>query len=136
MKERITCRVDGKPISYWVDETNTVTDGHHTFGELYDHRITLFIALAKGIFVAVTAGTWDNDDGKYTIWRSKQHADGDMQMYEGWFVMGINIKLGQQITYHLPLSRWEETNFANTLERAPKWDGHTPQDVLERLKKL
>jgi hypothetical protein len=25
--------------------TNQISDGYHTFGELYDHRISLFIAL-------------------------------------------------------------------------------------------
>ena len=37
----------------------------------------------------------------------------------------------KQITYHLPLSKWEETGFAETLEKAPEFDGHTPDDVLE-----
>jgi hypothetical protein len=34
------------------------------------------------------------------------------------------------------MSRWEETNFAPELEKAPEWDGHTPADVLDRLKAL
>ena len=32
--------------------------------------------------------------------------------------------------------RWEETNFAKTLDKAPEFDGHTPADVLERIKSL
>jgi hypothetical protein len=28
-------------------DTNRISDGYHTFGELYDHRIQLFIALCK-----------------------------------------------------------------------------------------
>ena len=27
--------------------TNLISDGYHSFGELYDHRITLFITLCK-----------------------------------------------------------------------------------------
>jgi hypothetical protein len=36
----------------------------------------------------------------------------------------------------MPLSRWEETGFAETLGHAPLWDGHTSADVIERMKAL
>jgi len=67
-------------------------------------------------------------------WRSKAHHDGSA--WEGWFIIGIGKDTGSQISYHLPLSRWEETSFAETLDRAPEWDGHTSDDVLQRLKNL
>lgn len=105
-------------------DTNHVSDGYHTFGELYDHRIALFIALCRA---RVTA---DND----VVWRSKLHSDGTS--IEGWFIMGIGIVRGEQITYHLPLDRWDETEFAETWGQAPEFDGHTSADVLDRLKKL
>lgn len=106
------------------DEETSVFDGYHTIEELYDHRITLFIALAR------------ERDARFTqeVWRSKINGDGSV--WDGWFVMGIGRAPGDQITYHLPLSRWDETNFADTLDKAPDFDGHTSQDVLERLKKL
>jgi hypothetical protein len=50
--------------------------------------------------------------------------------------MGIFIDKGSQITYHLPINRWEDTEWAETLEKAPEFDGHTSSDVLERLKKI
>lgn len=99
-----------------------VSDGYHTFEELYNHRITLYIALAR----AKQATNY--------IWRSKVHSDA--HVFPGWYLLGINKDLGKQITYHLPLSRWEETEFADTLIIAPMWDGHTPEDVLNRLKSL
>jgi len=103
-----------------------VSDGYHTFDELYNHRITLFIALCK----MTMANTYVNLD----IWRSQKHSDGSN--IDGWFILGINKKKGEQITYHLPNERWQETSFAETLETAPEWDEHTPEDVLERLKNL
>lgn len=111
-----------------------VSDGHHTMDELYDHRIALFISLCR-VLSYPDIDTWK-------VWRSKLHSDGTM--FDGWFILGItnsgdlvDTKSGaEQITYHLPLSKWEETNFASTLDCAPEWDGHTPADVLERLKKL
>lgn len=30
-------------------DTNLISDGNHTFGELYDHRITNFIALCRNL---------------------------------------------------------------------------------------
>lgn len=105
------------------------SDGYHTFEELYDHRITLFIALCRLI------SNINYAEGEiHKVWRSKVNGDGSI--WEGLFVLGVNKELGKQITYHLPLSRWEETDFAETLDQAPEFDGHSSEDVLERLKKL
>lgn len=102
-----------------------VSDGFNTFDELYDHSIALFIALCRIL---------RKEAGHNGIWRSKLHNDGTM--YDGWFVMGINEEAGKQITYHLPIDRWSETEFAAELSHAPKWDGHTAADVLGRLSQL
>jgi len=110
---------------------NTCTcDGYHTFGELYDHRITLYIALCRHKHELLAL----ENPGKHKVWRSKLHANGSG--YEGWYIMGIGTKPGEQITYHLPEKTWADTEFADTLERAPEWDGHTPDDVLKRLAAL
>lgn len=104
-------------------ENLEVSDGYHTFDELYDHRITLWITLCKYL-----------KEKTALIYRSKLHSDGSS--FEGWFILGLIEVPGKQITYHLPLSRWEETNFAETLDKAPEWDGHTSADVIGRLKNL
>lgn len=101
-----------------------VGDGYHTMRELYDHRFTLFVALCR---TGRRLRLW-------RVWRSLLHSDGSS--FAGWFVLGIGIADGHQITYHLPESRWDETGFSETLDRAPDFDGHSPQDVLERLETL
>jgi hypothetical protein len=68
------------------------------------------------------------------VWRTKLHHHGTG--YEGWFILGIGEEKGKQISNHLPLSKWQETNVAPTLDCAPEWDGYTPYDVLERLKSV
>lgn len=118
-----------------------VSDGYHTFDELYDHRITLFIALARSMEkVHALAEAWREMKGTEKagalVWRSKKHSDGELSFGGTWFVFGIGKKEGEQITYHLPIERWDETEFAETLEQAPEFDGHSSQDVLERLKTL
>jgi hypothetical protein len=75
--------------------------------------------------------------GKYLVWRSRFHSDGEICFGTGsQFVLGIGKEPGKQITYHIPIDRWDETEFAETLNIAPKWDNHTSADVLERLKVL
>ena len=113
------------------------SDGFHSFEELYEHRNTLLIALCKNMICYLGATSQEHAKTFPTIWRSRRHADGELCFEKGeWFVMGIGKEKGEQITYHLPISKWEETNFAETLDNAPPYDNHTPNDVLDRIKKL
>ena len=110
-------------------------DEFHTFDELYEHRIALFIALCGKVQDFKFHGDSRNQFGdEKIVWRSKLHSDGTM--FDGWFVMGIGKEKGEQITYHLPLDRWDKTDFAETLDQGPEWDGHTSEDVLKRLAEL
>lgn len=100
------------------------SDGYHTFDELYEHRNILFMKLCEWI---------DEAQGWGHTWKSKLHADGTM--FAGWFIAGIGTEVGKQITYHLPLPLWDMLHVRER-ERAPAWDGHTSQDVVQRLKEL
>lgn len=111
-------------------DTNNISDGYHTFGELYDHRIELYIQLCS--LWAYNANHHHN--GGPDVWRTQKHSDGSC--VDGWFLLGMNKGAGSQITYHLPMSRWDDCSFAETLERAPEFDGHTSADVLKRLREL
>jgi hypothetical protein len=103
--------------------TGKTSDGYHTFDELYEHRHALFITLCR------TVARELSDE---RVVRSQHHYDGTM--INGWFILMIDgDRRGEQISYHLPLRLWDQTNFANTLDRAPDWDGHLSQDVLARL---
>lgn len=104
---------------------NDISDGYHTFDELYAHRIELWLTVCR-LFSAERT-----DD---VVWRSVLHHNGSR--YEGWFILGIYCNHGEQMSYHLPISRWDDADFAEILDRTPEWDGHTPADVLERLKTL
>lgn len=104
--------------------TNNISDGYHTFGKLYEHKFELYMALCRSLH--------RNEDG--FVWKSKIHSDGSC--YDGWFLLGVGTINGLQITYHLPISKWDECDFAAIFEKAPGWDGHTSNDVLERLKQL
>ncbi len=104
-------------------------DGSHTFDELYKHRIELFIALCR--YFIQGKPSYDQRN----VWISKLHSDGSS--YDGWFIMGIAKAEGNQITYHLPDECWDRCEkIAEVLEKAPEYDGHTSDDVLERIRNL
>lgn len=110
----------------WLDiPTGQISDGYHTFDELYEHRIELFMALCSLIYY--------HERGR--VWMSLLHSDGSS--INGWFVLGIDKEAWQQITYHLPMKYWDRAvRYAKVLDRAYEWDGHTSNDVLDRLKRL
>jgi hypothetical protein len=96
-----------------------VSDGYHTFGELYDHRRALFAALTRAY--------------PELSWRSKQHHPDDDPMFEGgYFIVGMHLPTGQ-ISYHYKLPHWDDYDVVPELDHAPKWDGHNASDVVDRL---
>jgi len=100
-------------------EMGEVSDGYHTFNELYAHRVRLFSTLMCAF----------PDEA----WWSHQHHDGSK--WDGWIIAGIDTPAGP-VTYHLPVSEVPMLPEGTELERGKKWDGHTAADVLERLKSL
>lgn len=115
-------------------DSKLISDGYHTFGELYEHRIDLFIALCKQIHWSYQRTKGLTIDESFPIWKSVKHSDGSM--YDRMFILGIFTEKNKQITYHLPIEKWDDTNFATAIDNAPEYDGHTSNDVLERLKQL
>lgn len=120
-------------IDVYCNNLGDVSDGHHTMTELYNHRHALFCALIKAYDTYVTL----LHGPMYRCWKSKKHEDGTM--YEGWFIAGISRKLFdgsiEDITYHLPLDWWDRLKCIE-IPFAPKFDGHTSNDVIDRLLKL
>lgn len=88
-----------------------LTDGYHTFQELYVHRMELFKVICH--------------QNKSHAWKSKLHDDGTM--YPNYFIVGINTPEGS-FTYHYKMEFWDSFNVAE-LDRAPEWDGHTSADI-------
>lgn len=125
-----------KDIFVEGNDAMQVSDGFHTFDELYDHRVNLYMLLCGTISLmnqaAIDRGSVEN----IPVWRSKNHSDGEPAFGGEWFVLGLFKNPGEQITYHLPIKEWDRCSFAETLEKAPEFDGHTAADVLERIRAL
>lgn len=95
------------------------SDGYHTFNELYHHRAVLFSVICNMF--------------PEKAWKSKLHDTGDM--YDGMFIVGIETEQGQA-TYHYDVEPYWDMFKVKELEKAPKYDGHTPSDAIERIGKL
>jgi hypothetical protein len=116
-RERIVCDYCGHEQEYFI--TGGTSDGYHTFDELYHHRAVLFSVIVS--------------QNLSKSWKSRLHADGTM-FGDNWFIVGIDTPLGQA-TYHYEMEEWD--NFiCPELPNAPEWDGHTPDQAIERIASL
>lgn len=97
-------------------DTGNISDGYHTFDELYYHRCVLFSLICN--------------QNNIVAWKSKKHHTGDM--YEGMFIVGVETPYGQ-VTYHYDLKYWDMFK-VQELEFAPEWDGSSPSDCIERMR--
>ena len=100
-------------------EYGKVSDGYHTFDELYHHRAILFATICNA--------------HPEVAWKSKQHDTGDM--FDDMFIVGINTPEGQA-TYHYDIEPYWDIFNIPELERAPRWDGHTPDEAIRRIGSL
>jgi hypothetical protein len=98
------------------DDIGDFSDGYHTFNELYHHRAVLFSVICNMF--------------SEKAWKSKLHDTGDM--YDGMFIVGIETEQGQA-TYHYDIEPYWDMFKVKELEKAPKYDGHTPSDAIERI---
>lgn len=121
-----------KRVSELADmQKGLISDGYHSFNDLYEARNTLYIALCREIVNSSKTQLWNK---KSPVWRSIKHSDG--KIWKDWFILGIGKEWGHQMTFHLPLSMWVDTSFAETLDKAPDYDQHSTEIVLERINNL
>lgn len=107
------------------EEINENTsDGYHTFKELYEFR---------KIYNACLFNEW-SEQGKYQVHKSKKHSDGEECFAGGWFIVVATLPTGD-ISNHYEMKDWDLFR-CEERELAKEWDGHTSQDVVERLIKL
>ena len=97
-------------------DVEKMSDGYHTFADLYEQRLILSAALAKN---------------NPHAWKSKRHEDGSVPFGGGWFIMGFDTDEGCY-TYHYELKDWDLFQ-CEELDKGKPWDGHTSKDVRRLL---
>lgn len=113
------CWVDdmcGDVIDAPAADVEKMSDGYHTFADLYEQRLILSAALAKN---------------NPHAWKSKRHEDGSVPFGGGWFIMGFDTDEGCY-TYHYELKDWDLFQ-CEELDKGKPWDGHTSKDVRRLL---
>jgi len=96
-----------------------ISDGFHTFADLYKIRHILCLALAQ---LAMLKGV--------KVFKSTLHGD-ETEMYGGYFILVIETPQGQ-ISFHMPLEYWDY--LPNIVEKYDwSFDGHTYIEVYQRI---
>lgn len=98
------------------DQQGLVSDGFHSFDDLYMHRMFLTYMLCKA--------------KPEMSWKSKQHFDDSI--FPGYFIVGFNTPEGTY-SYHYELKYWDLFDGVNEVDRAPEYDGHKPEDFARLL---
>ena len=98
-----------------------ISDGYHTFNELYEYRMLYNAHAAKGWLEA-----------GIPVVKSLRHSDGELCFGGGWFVVTATLPTGQ-VSNHYKEDNWDLFAVPE-VDCAPVWDGHTPDDAKNRLR--
>ena len=99
-------------------ELQNMSDGYHTFAELYDHRIMLFLALMR-----LAA-----DAGMECGW-SRKHSDGALCFGGDWVIGWVTLPSGKQVRYHMEDTRPLPPDLEK--EIGSQWNGK--EETIEAL---
>jgi len=107
------------------DRLNEMSDGYHTFAELYEFRKAYNAALFNEWAAA----------NKYSVHKSWRHHDGKLCFGGGWFIVVAMLPQGQ-ISNHYEEKDWDL--FCVPFEPLClfEFDGHSGADVIARLTAL
>jgi len=118
----------------------SVSDGYHTFDELYEFRKVYNAALFNEWAEEVGDFKFEETNGftrtsKYTVHKSWKHHDGELCFGGGWFIVVAQLPTGQ-ISNHYKAEDWDLFKLPEVEKALFEFDGHTGKDVVERLKQL
>ena len=123
-----------------LERINELSDGYHTYDELYEFR---------KMYNAVLFNEWANKNDepinyekegwknppKYNVHKSWKHHDGELCFGGGWFIVSAMLPTGL-ISNHYKAEDWDLFKIPEVEKALYEFDGHTSEDVLNRLKKL
>ena len=124
---------DGFENAKMLAKSGEFSDGYHTFNELYYYRLLYNAAFFNDMafYDNWAGGSWHVD---FDVHKSKKHSDGEDCFGGGWFIVMAELPTGQ-VSNHYEMKYWDYFKIPEK-EKANVWDGHTPQEAAERLKKF
>lgn len=124
------------------EDVSQVSDGYHTFESLYDIRLAYNVALfnewARQFEIVGNPddpNLINNIATKHDVHKSQRHHDGELCFGGGWFIVVANLPSGQ-ISNHYEMKHWDLFRVPSYEKAKYEWDGHTSEDVINRLKSL
>lgn len=113
------------PIPELKFDVSKISDGYHSFEELYEFR---------KVYNAALFNQWAKS-GLYQVHKSWKHNDGELAFGGGWFIVVAVLPSGQ-ISNHYEAKDWDLFKIPAEEKALFLFDGHTSADVLDRLKQL
>ena len=107
------------------ENKSLISDGYHTFSELYQYRMLYNVALFN---------EWYKNN-LYDCHKSYKHDDGELCFGGGYFIVCANLPTGQ-ISNHYKNDYFDLFKIIETEKAKYEYDGHSPNDCLIRLKQL
>lgn len=101
-----------------------ITDGYHTFDELYDYRMLYSAAFFN--YLAYLPGN------PYNVHISFRTPDGEYWDNGHWFIVVANLPTGQVSEYY-KVSDLYFFEYVPIRSRIDVWVDHTPEDAKERI---
>ena len=118
-------------IEITLPDTGDVSDGWHTFDELYHYRMLYNAGMANEL---TRHFQYSNPIDVGPVCKSWRHSDGELCFgKDNYFVVVMQLPTGQ-VSNHYHGDHWDLFKVPE-VERAPEYDGHTPQQAAERLEK-
>lgn len=115
-----------------------ISDGYHTFDELYEFRKVYNAALFNHWNTTELIdrfGTKHEITPLFHVHKSWKHHDGELCFGGGWFIVVAMLPTGQ-ISNHYEAKDWDLFKVPEVEKALFEFDGHSSNDVLERLKQL
>ncbi len=126
-------------------ERGSISDGYHTFDELYEFRKvynallfnewakqitrkTAFSKDAMGRLMQVVVG----ESNKYDVHKSLRHHNGELCFGGDWFIVVAVLPSGQ-ISNHYHIRDWDLFQVPEVENAKYEFDGHSSKNVVERM---
>lgn len=110
------------------EDRENYSDGYHTFAELYEFR---------KMYNAALFNAWFNTYHDFNVHKSWRHNDGEYCFGEKkeWFIVSAMLPTGL-ISNHYKAEDWDLFQIPSVEIAMFKYDGHTANDVLDRIKRF
>lgn len=124
--------------NYYTNKSDEISDEYHTMKELYDYRMAynaMFVNTMNKLedmsehFLGNSplfkpSKSWKHHDGEWCFGKEKE-----------WFIVSFMTPFGV-VSNHYKAEYFDLFDIPETEKSAFEYDGHTPQDALERMKDL